>query len=45
MAAPPLPGDMITVAIVDDNRLVREALTAMLDRLPDLRVVGTSVAV
>ncbi len=35
---------MITVAIVDDNRLVREALTAMLDRLPDLRVVGTSVA-
>jgi DNA-binding NarL/FixJ family response regulator len=44
MAAPPLSGDMITVAIVDDNRLVREALTAMLDRLPDLRVVGTSVA-
>lgn len=44
MAAPPLPGDMITVAIVDDNRLVREALTAMLDRLPDLRVVGASVA-
>jgi DNA-binding NarL/FixJ family response regulator len=35
---------MITVAIVDDNRLVREALTAMLDRLPDLRVVGTGVA-
>jgi DNA-binding NarL/FixJ family response regulator len=35
---------MITVAIVDDNRLVREALTAMLDRLPDLRVVSTSVA-
>jgi DNA-binding NarL/FixJ family response regulator len=35
---------MITVAIVDDNRLVREALTAMLDRLPDLRVVGASVA-
>ncbi|HEV8445300.1 MAG TPA: response regulator transcription factor [Gemmatimonadaceae bacterium] len=35
---------MITVAIVDDNRLVREALTAMLDRVPDLRVVGTGVA-
>jgi len=35
---------MITVAIVDDNRLVREALTAMLDRLPDLRVVGTGLA-
>ena len=35
---------MITVAIVDDNRLVREAITAMLDRVPDLRVVGTGVA-
>jgi DNA-binding NarL/FixJ family response regulator len=35
---------MITVAIVDDNRLVREALTAMLDRLPDLRVVAAGVA-
>src|SRR5690349_15369908 len=34
----------ITVAIVDDNRLVREALTAMLDRLPDLRVVAASAA-
>ena len=44
MTAPQLSGDMITVAIVDDNRLVREALTAMLDRIPDLRVVGTGVA-
>jgi len=35
---------MITVAIVDDNRLVREALAAMLDRLPDLRVVSAGVA-
>src|SRR5438477_12722598 len=35
---------MITVAIVDDNRLVREALAAMLDRLPDVRVVATRVA-
>ena len=35
---------MITVAIVDDNRLVREALAAMLDRLPDLRVIVASVA-
>ena len=35
---------MITVAIVDDNRLVREALAAMLDRLPDLRVVAAGVA-
>ncbi len=29
----------IRVAIVDDNRLVREALSGMLDRLPDMRVV------
>jgi DNA-binding NarL/FixJ family response regulator len=35
---------MITVAIVDDNRLVREALTAILERVPDLRVFGSSVA-
>ena len=35
---------MITVAIIDDNRLVREALAAMLDRLPDLRVVAAGVA-
>jgi DNA-binding NarL/FixJ family response regulator len=35
---------MITIAIVDDNRLVREALTAMLDRVPDLRAVCTSIA-
>lgn len=41
--AQPSSGD-ITVAIVDDNRLVREALTAMLDRLPDLRVVAANVA-
>jgi DNA-binding NarL/FixJ family response regulator len=34
----------IRVAIIDDNRLVREALTAMLDRLPDVRVVATDVA-
>src|SRR5207248_11014155 len=40
----PKPDEMITVAIVDDNRLVREALAAMLDRLPDLRVVAVGVA-
>jgi DNA-binding NarL/FixJ family response regulator len=34
---------MITVAIVDDNRLVREALASMLDRLPDVHVVSTGV--
>jgi DNA-binding NarL/FixJ family response regulator len=31
----------ITVAIVDDNRLVREALVAMLNRVGDMRAVGT----
>src|SRR5438105_4382747 len=31
---------MITLAIIDDNRLVREALSAMLGRLPDMQVVG-----
>jgi DNA-binding NarL/FixJ family response regulator len=34
----------IRVAIIDDNRLVREALTAMLNRLPDVRVVSSDVA-
>ena len=34
----------IRVAIIDDNRLVREALTAMLNRLPDVRVVASDVA-
>jgi len=29
------PHDTITVAIIDDNRLVREALTAMVNRLPE----------
>ena len=36
--------DMIRVAIIDDNRLVREALTALLNRLPDIRVVSSDVA-
>jgi len=35
---------MITVAIVDDNRLVREALAAMLGRLPDVQVVVAASA-
>ena len=35
---------MITVAIVDDNRLVREALSEMLGRVPDVRVVAAGVA-
>jgi len=37
-------GEVITVAIVDDNRLVREALAAILGRLPDLHVVATGAA-
>ena len=36
--------DMITVAIVDDNRLVREALAAMLNRLGDVRVFACAEA-
>jgi DNA-binding NarL/FixJ family response regulator len=35
-----LPTAPITVAVLDDNRLVREALTGMLGRVPDLRVVA-----
>ena len=38
------PYDTIKIAIIDDNRLVREALTAMLNRLPDVRVVSSDVA-
>jgi DNA-binding NarL/FixJ family response regulator len=38
------PRDTIRVAIIDDNRLVREALTTMLNRLPDVRVVASDVA-
>lgn len=33
-----------TVAIIEDNRLLRETLAAMLGRLPDVRVVATAVA-
>ena len=42
MAASPSE-KLTTVAIVDDSRLVREALTAMLGRLPDMRVVAAGV--
>jgi DNA-binding NarL/FixJ family response regulator len=38
------PAETITVAIIEDNRLMREALMAMLNRLPDLRAVSSSVA-
>jgi DNA-binding NarL/FixJ family response regulator len=37
-------GAAITVAIIDDNRLVREALAFMLNELADVRVVTSAVA-
>ena len=37
-------GSAITVAIIDDNRLVREALAAMLDALTDVHVVTSATA-
>ena len=43
-SGPMPPSDTITVAIIDDNRLVREALAAMLNRLPDVRVISSDVA-
>jgi DNA-binding NarL/FixJ family response regulator len=35
----PIGSGMITVAIIEDNRLVREGMTDMLNELPDVRVV------
>ena len=35
---------MITVAIIEDNRLVREGMTDMLNELPDVRVVLASTS-
>jgi DNA-binding NarL/FixJ family response regulator len=37
-------GETISVAILDDNRLVRDGLSAMLDRLPDMQVVASMAA-
>jgi DNA-binding NarL/FixJ family response regulator len=34
-------GETVLVAIVDDNRLVRDGLSAMLNKLPDVRVVAS----
>ncbi len=34
----------ITAAVVDDNRLVHEALAGMLGEVPDLMVVAAAVA-
>ena len=36
---------MITVAIIEDNRLVREGMTDMLNELPDVKVVLASTSV
>ncbi len=36
----PLQGDVIKVALIEDNRLVREALTSILNRAPDIRAVA-----
>ncbi len=40
---PVTPIELITVAIIDDNRLVREALGAMLQELNDLRVIALAL--
>ena len=37
---PEVPRNQITVAVIEDNRLVREGITALLNQLPDLRVVA-----
>lgn len=34
------PKDQITVALIEDNRLVREGLTSLLNRVPDIRVLS-----
>jgi len=44
MSAAPAEQGMIGVAIIDDNRLVRDALLAMLSRLPDFRVTASALA-
>ena len=36
---------MITVAIIEDNRLVREGMTDMLNELPDVKVVLAATSV
>jgi len=39
-----LPRETIRVVIIDDNRLVRDALAAMLNELPDMGAVASAVA-
>lgn len=41
----PAETSMILVALVEDNRLVREGITALLNQLPDLRVVAGTATV
>lgn len=36
------PAAVISVAVIEDNRLVREGITALLNQLPDLRVAAGS---
>jgi DNA-binding NarL/FixJ family response regulator len=38
------PSKTIRVAIIDDNRLVRDALAAMLNELPDMGAVASALA-
>jgi len=38
--APPVPNGVITVALIEDNRLVREGITTLLNRLDDIRVIA-----
>jgi PAS domain S-box-containing protein len=40
LESPPEQGDVIRVALVEDNRLVREALVSILNRSPDIRAVA-----
>lgn len=44
MSTAPEAERTIGVGIIDDNRLVRDALAAMLDQLPDMRVVASALA-
>jgi PAS domain S-box-containing protein len=40
LGSPPLEGEVIRVVLIEDNRLVREALVSVLDRSPDIQGVG-----
>jgi DNA-binding NarL/FixJ family response regulator len=44
MSSAPVVQRTIGVAIIDDNRLVRDALASMLGRVPDLHVVAAALA-